>query len=158
MADIAAAADMSRPALYQHFANKEEIFRAMLSRLLESAVDDALHALEADGPLADQLDASLQRWAGDLTETFRATEHGVDLIEAKAAYAKPVVDAANKRLLEGLAVHLDASASGRGRELTELLILSSIGLKYDQPSMPLLRSRLRSLAESVALNAEQTSP
>ena len=98
----------------------------MLSRLLESAVDDALHALEADGPLADQLDASLQRWAGDLTETFRATEHGVDLIEAKAAYAKPVVDAANKRLLEGLAVHLDASASGRGRELTELLIRPEI--------------------------------
>ena len=37
MADIAEGADMSRPALYQHFENKEEIFRATLDRSLGAA-------------------------------------------------------------------------------------------------------------------------
>ena len=45
MADIAEAAGMSRPALYQHFANKEDIFRAMLARILDDAADKAIAAL-----------------------------------------------------------------------------------------------------------------
>lgn len=153
MADIASAAGMSRPALYQHYANKEEIFRAMLESILEQAVTNALAALAGHASLADQLDAFAQRWTGDMTETFRSTEHGADLIEAKAGHAKPVVDAANKRLNDGLTVHLDAVAKGRGRELAELLILSSIGLKYDEPSMPNLRRRLTSLAHAISVSA-----
>jgi len=153
MADIAQAADMSRPALYQHYANKEEIFRSMLEGVLESAVDNALAALTAEATLEAQLDGFLQRWSGDLTEGFRATEHGGDLVEAKAGHAKPVVDAANKRLHDGLAVHLNASAPKRGRELAELLIFSSLGLKADNPPMKTLRQRLTTLARSVALNA-----
>ncbi len=153
MADIASAAGMSRPALYQHYANKEEIFRAMLQSILERAVTDALTALATNTPLADQLDGFAQRWAGDMTESFSATEHGADLVEAKAGHAKPVVDAANKRLHDGLSTHLDAVANGRGGELAELLILSSVGLKYDEPSMSNLRRRLTSLAHAVALSA-----
>lgn len=154
MADIAESAGMSRPALYQHYANKDEIFRAMLASILEAAVDNALAALDGPGPLDKQLDGFLQRWSGDLTESFRATEHGADLVEAKAGHAKPVVDAANKRLHDGLTVHLNQTAPGRGRDLAELLLFSSLGLKYDQPSMKKLRQRLTSLAHSVSLSAK----
>lgn len=153
MADIASAADMSRPALYQHYANKEEIFRATLESILETAVTNALAELESDQSLAERLDGFAQRWAGDMTESFRATEHGADLVEAKAGHARPVVEAANKRLYDGLSTHLDDVANGRGRELAELLILSSTGLKYDEPSMRVLRGRLTALAHAVALAA-----
>ena len=98
MADIAAAAGMSRPALYQHYSNKEEIFRSMMERVLTGAADRAIAALNRPGSFSEQLDGFLQRWFGDLSELFSRTEHGADLIEAQAGHAKPVFDATNTRI------------------------------------------------------------
>lgn len=153
MADIAEAASMSRPALYQHFANKEEILRAMLARILDEAADAALLALAADGPLAVRLDGFVQRWSGDLYEAFRSTEHGDDLVEAKTGHAKPVVDAVNRRVRLALTETLGAVADDPD-PLVDLLLLAPAGLKDDDPSPARLRRRLGVLAASVARTAE----
>jgi AcrR family transcriptional regulator len=152
MADIATAAGMSRPSLYQHYGNKEEIFRAMLGRILEDAADKALLALASEADLADRLDGFLQRWYGDLTERLWATEHGADLVEAKAGYAKPVADTVNRRVRKAVRGHLAARAAADVDvvALVDLLLLSPIGFKYDDPSVARLRRRLRTLATSVA--------
>ena len=149
MADIAEAAAMSRPALYQHFANKEEIFRAMLARVFAEAADGAIAALDGDGDLPQQLEVFLQRWSGDLMERFRATEHGDDLVEAKAGHAKPVVDGVNRRVRRALIERLSTVADDP-TPWVDLLLLAPVGFKYDDPTMAKYRRRLRTLAESVA--------
>lgn len=152
MADIAEAASMSRPALYQHYGNKEEIFRAMLERIFDEAADRAIASLNADTDLATRLDGFLQRWSGDLVESMRTTEHGNDLVEAKAGHAKPVVDAANRRVRKALTARLSEVADDPTPSV-DLLLLSPMGLKYDEPSMAKYRRRLTALAASVARSA-----
>jgi AcrR family transcriptional regulator len=153
MNDIAEAASMSRPALYQHYGNKEEVFHAMLSRLLNDAADQALAALTTEPTLEAQLDGFLQRWFGDLTQQVRRTEHGDELMEAKASYAKPVFDTVNKRVAETVAAHFEAVNPDRAGSLTDLLLLSPLGLKYDSPPMSTLRTRFSELAASLAATA-----
>lgn len=150
MADIAEAAGMSRPALYQHFGNKEEIFRAMLGKILEDAADKAITALRTEADLAGQLDGFLQRWTGDLTEQMRSTEHGGDLVEAKAGYAKPVYEAVNTRVRKALRDHLAGVGVEDPGELVDMLLLAPMGFKYDDPSTAKFRRRLTTLASSVA--------
>lgn len=155
MNDIAEGAQMSRPALYQHFANKEEIFREMLGQVLERAADAAIAAFDEADALADCLDGFLQRWAGDLTDQMRNAEHGADLVEAKAGHAKPVADAANRRVRSALTSRLkERTDADVVPELVDLVLLSPVGLRYDDPSMPLLRRRLSRLAASVAAAAD----
>lgn len=153
MADIAEAAAMSRPALYQHFANKEEILRAMLGRILDEAADAAVRALGGEGSLESRLDGFVQRWSGDLYEAFRTTEHGDDLVEAKTGHAKPVVDAVNRRVRTALAETIGAVTDDPG-PLVDLLLLAPAGLKHDDPTPARLRRRLGALAASVARTAE----
>ncbi|MEZ5245670.1 MAG: TetR family transcriptional regulator [Acidimicrobiales bacterium] len=149
MADIAEAASMSRPALYQHYGNKEEIFRAMLERVFTDAADSAIASLVAEGDLEGRLDGFLQRWSGDLMEKFRSTEHGNDLVEAKAGHAKSVVDDVNRRVRKALEERLGDEVDDPTPWI-DLLLLSPLGFKYDEPTMLRYRRRLAVLAASVA--------
>ncbi|POM24533.1 HTH-type transcriptional regulator MtrR [Actinomadura rubteroloni] len=56
---IAQAAGVSRPALYQHFSGKEDVFRAMGARMLDEVLDAARGAADAPGTLVDRLYAVL---------------------------------------------------------------------------------------------------
>lgn len=155
MADVAEGAGMSRPALYQYYANKDDIFRGVLERVLAEAGDRAIAALDGPGDLADQLDGFLQRWYGDLSEQLSNTQHGADLVEAKTGHAKPVADAANERirraLLGRIAGELDAPRTRADVvDLVDLLLLSPVGFKYDAPNLSKLRRRLTALARTVA--------
>jgi len=153
MADIASGADMSRPALYQHFANKEEIYAAVLERLLTTAADAAVAELHnTDLELA--LDGFLQRWTGDLTERFRSTQHGADLVEAKQGHAQAVIATVRAQVRAAVEARLATDAQPEAvATLTELLLLSPAGLKADDPPLDVLRTRLSGLADAVAATA-----
>ena len=155
MADVAEGAGMSRPALYQYYANKDDIFRAMLERILNTAADRAIAELDRPGAFADQLDGFLQRWYGDLGEQFHDSQHGADLVEAKAGHAKPVADAANARVRRALVDRISgALGAPRTRadvvDTVDLIMLSPAGFKYDSPTVPKLRRRLSALARTIA--------
>ncbi len=154
MADIAGAAKMSRPALYQYFDDKEHILVDLLVGILGDAADAAVAELEGPGELAEQLNAFLQRWFGDLTEQLRSTAHGADLIEIKTGRAKPTVDAITARVRRAANRRLhDAGAAN----LTDLLMLAPGGLKQDAPTTSTYRKRLAALADSLAASADQLS-
>jgi AcrR family transcriptional regulator len=171
MADIAAAAEMSRPALYLHFSNKEEIFRATLETLLRRAFEKRLEALDptlmdapagpkVEGVIASQLSEFLQRYHGDLMEGFTKTTYGDDFLVAKLSHAGDIVEAAAKRARTGLTRYFaeladqnafDPKLAGQpATRWIELLLLSPYGLKQDQPSVAQYRRRLEALAISVA--------
>ncbi len=152
MANIADAAGVSRPALYQYFQNKGDIFASAFEALMNQCVDRSLESLQAPGTLADQLDGFLQRFDGDLWEQMAASPHSQELLDAKYEHAAHVGIGPMQRLHKGLSTHLRTTGapSARRAEWAEMLELSPKGFKIDQPSVAVYRRRLTALARSVA--------
>lgn len=152
MAKIAAAAGMSRPALYQYFRDRSDLFASAFRLLLEESTDAALSALVVPGELAAQLDGFLQRLSGDAYEALASAPCGEELMDAKHEFAAEAATAALHRAHDGLRTHLrdHASSSDVLDRAFELLTLAPAGLKQDHPSPPIYRSRLHFLAQTAA--------
>jgi AcrR family transcriptional regulator len=152
MAHIADAAAVSRPALYQYFTDRADLFAAAFRLLLEEAADAALDALAAPAPLADQLDGYLQRLSGDGYATLAATEFGDELLEARHQFAADAANNAMKRAHGGLRARLASTPADRPTRtgVFELLTLSTAGLKQDHPTPAAYRRRLTFLAQVTA--------
>jgi AcrR family transcriptional regulator len=162
MANIADAAGMSRPALYQYFRNKGDILASAFTSLIDLAVDAALAALAEPGSTADRLDRCMQRFDGDLWERMSASPHSDELLRAKYEHAADAGVSGLERLHEGLLAFVARiGAGGRGRvamsrraEWVELLELAPRGFKLDRPSPAVFRQRLTALARSVAADID----
>lgn len=157
MAHVAEAAGMSRPALYQYFTNRSDLFAAAYVLLLEEAADAALVALALPVPLAAQLDGFLQRISGDGYASLAATKYGDELLEARHKFAAEAAKAVVKRAHRGLRDHLGATTSDQQSQdrTFEILTLSTVGLKQDQPAPAVYRRRLTFLAGAVAQALQQ---
>ena len=156
MANIASAAGMSRPALYQYFKNKEDIFSSAFVALIDEHVARARAALDAPGTVAEQLDQFLQRFDGDLWEYLAASPYADEILSAKSEYVASAVGDVMAKLHAGLAAYLRRVSPGnrradrqRRQAWVDLLELSPKGLKFDEPSVEEFRRRLTTLASSV---------
>lgn len=161
MADIASASGMSRPALYQYFRNKRDIFASAFVAIFEDHVDRALQALQSDGTTAQRLEALLQRFEGDLWELMAASEHSEEIMSAKTADTQEEIQRVIARLRRGVEAFLVEAHPGRGREAkdrraewAEVLEFSPKGFKYDTPSVADFRRRLTALARGVAADID----
>lgn len=166
MAKIAAAAGVSRPALYQYFADKHDIFASAFASVFEERVDAALVALEAGGPdVFTSLDGVLQRYEGDLWELTAASPHNEELMAAKSEAVAEAVGLEIDRLwraMESWLVdrHPGRSAAARERRAGWLDVLrwSPGGMRADQPSVAEYRRRLTALARGVAADICASAP
>ncbi|MEM9564403.1 MAG: helix-turn-helix domain-containing protein [Actinomycetota bacterium] len=165
MANIAAAADVSRPALYQYFRDKDHIFASAFVALFAEHVDRALDALVSSERTADGLDGLLQRFDGDLWERMAASPHIDELIGRKEATLAAAVGEEVDRLWVGLAAHLRRRVPGRSRAVVdqrdawiELLRMAPQGFRVDEPSVDVYRGRLNALARSVAADIDAAGP
>lgn len=171
MANIARAAGMSRPALYQYFKNKNDIFMSSFVGLLDDHVDAALGALTKAGisgsaaELSGCLDGFLQRFDGDLWERMAASPHSEALLSAKQAKFGAILPEVFARLWSGLDDYLlvlvpgsDARAVAMRVGWAEILRLSPKGFKTDQPSVEVFRSRLSTLARTTAADITAFDP
>ena len=161
MANIADAAGMSRPALYQYFRNKSDIYASAFVALFNDHVDRALQALDDHGTNAHRLDGFLQRFEGDLWEQMAASEHSEEIMGAKSADTAEEIHQVVKRLRSGLATFLTRAAPGGGQAATtrreewaEVLELSPKGFKFDTPTVSVYRRRLTTLARGVAADID----
>ncbi len=161
MANISAAAGMSRPALYQYFRNKGDIFASAFVALFNDHVDRALQALDDDGTNAQRLNGFLQRFEGDLWEQMAASEHSEEIMNAKTADTTEEIRHVVARLRNGLAAFLAKAYPGRSKaararraEWAEVLELSPKGFKIDSPSVADYRRRLTALARGVAADID----
>ncbi|MAI81014.1 MAG: hypothetical protein CL917_18890 [Deltaproteobacteria bacterium] len=158
MAHIAEQAGMSRPALYQYFQNKGDIFACAFTALVEQAADRALAALNEPGTVAEQLDGFLQNFDGAFWERTAASPYGEELLNAKSEYAPKAVGIAMQRIRRGLEKYLreagpgQTSAAKRARRngWIDILEFAPRGFKLDRPPIPAYRLRLKALAESLA--------
>ncbi|MGA1748149.1 MAG: TetR/AcrR family transcriptional regulator [Ilumatobacteraceae bacterium] len=161
MADIADAAGMSRPALYQYFRNKRDIFASAFVALFDDHVDRALQALNGDGTTERRLEGFLQRFEGDLWELMAASEHSEEIMSARTADTTEEIQRVIARLRSGVATFLAAAHPGRSQAAkdrragwAEILEFSPKGFKLDAPSVAVYRRRLTALARGVAADID----
>lgn len=98
MEDIARAAGMSRPALYQHFRNKEDIARRMVEIYFDSATRDVAAALAGEGPVDDVLARAFAAKTGPMMRQMLESPHGTELLDLKDSHAGDVVADGTRRL------------------------------------------------------------
>ena len=162
MSHIARHAGMSRPALYQYFQNKGDIFACAFAALVEQQADRALEALEELGTVSEQLDGFLQNFDGAFWERTAASPYGEELLSATSEYAPKAVGIEMKRIRRGLEKYLrrvvtgQRSAADRARRngWIDMLEFAPRGFKLDRPTLNAYRLRLTALAESVASDIE----
>jgi AcrR family transcriptional regulator len=78
---VAREAGISRAAVYLHFANKEDLFRALVDDLHARALADATAAARGDAPLAERLTAAMVAKTSRFYDLLRASEHADEFLD-----------------------------------------------------------------------------
>jgi TetR/AcrR family transcriptional regulator, regulator of autoinduction and epiphytic fitness len=136
MEEVARAAQLSRQALYLHFATKEELFAAAVRHFLVTGLEAATQPLrDASLTLESQLLAALDAWLGRFVGLGSGDVE--DLHEAGRALVGPLIAEYDEQFLERLTRALRGSglpaaykaASISARQLAETLQATGRGLK-----------------------------
>jgi AcrR family transcriptional regulator len=100
MEDIAKETGVSRPSLYSHFKNKDEVFRCLSKQLHENALYESKRILEADPektPLEERLEGALASKLGDVTTFGGESPHGNEICDEANRLCGDIVLEASSR-------------------------------------------------------------
>lgn len=158
MGDIAEAAEMSRPALYLVYSNKEEIFRAVVSAYCEECVSGGREQIEEASGLEAQLEAVLRVWVIEPYEMVARSPEAEELYESTHSFTadlrERILSEMEAQLVDVMreAPVLDA-AYLKGRQLTvkemaQLMAWSSHGMKRLAGSVGELKKLLATMVRA----------
>jgi len=99
MDDIARAAEISRPALYLHFRNKTDIYRALASQFLSETLRNSRLAADGAGSLAEVLGGMLGCVMGLINE-IEGSPHGADILDMKNSLAGDIIAQGRGRMVQ----------------------------------------------------------
>ncbi|MBE1284900.1 MAG: TetR family transcriptional regulator [Rhodobacteraceae bacterium] len=153
MDDIARGANMSRPALYLHYKNKDAIFRALVEGYYVQAVQAIETALGGDGPVQDRLTRAFAAQGGPAMEAMMNSPHGLELIDTGLHVAGEIVEDGEALLRRTYADWLSREAEAGAVTLPELadsiayaMCTAHKGVKMTSKSFPDYTERLRVMA------------
>ncbi len=157
MEDIAAAAGVSRAALYLQFRNKEAIFRGLSEQLHGQALAGARAALNGDGELRERLRAGLEARSLRFVEIAYGSPHGAELLDENSRLCGDLVADTAKQFLALLTkVFRRAAADGAvdlaaaglsAADAAELLAAAAAGLKGQGITVETFRRRVTQLVD-----------
>lgn len=130
MADIAAAAGVSRPSLYLVFPNKAAVFRALAERLMGDAMTAAEAAWPADTALAPGLAAALLARDLPIQRLLAATPHAAEILAEAETLAADLHQASVARFTALAAARLAAAGDAAATETARLVTHAANGLKH----------------------------
>ena len=142
MEDIARAANMSRAALYQHYRNKEDIFRSLAHYYFDRAAADVAQVLAQDLPPDQALTAAFAAQNGEIVEALLTSPHGAEFMDTKTHNSADIATAGEARLCALYAVWLERGAKsgritltglGSPAELAQTMLAALHGLKSGSP-------------------------
>jgi AcrR family transcriptional regulator len=100
MEDIAREADISRAAVYLHFKNKEEIFRALARQLHEQALAAAADAAQAPGPIETRLRRILEAKVASMFDVVHGSPHAAELLDENNRICGDISAESTRRYLQ----------------------------------------------------------
>ena len=112
MDDLAGAAGISRAAVYLHFKNKEDVFRALSEELQNAHLERAEEIAGEQAPIADRLRRVLREKLGVFTEIVAGSPHGAELLDENSRVCGDISLAAHRRfvrLIAGMVAEADAT-------------------------------------------------
>lgn len=161
MDDIARAAGMSRPALYLHYRNKEDIFRTLAQTYYDQAVQSVSTALAVSGPVSEVLATAICSQGGDLMEAMLSSPHGLELLDSSKTMASDIADTGEARLSEVYAIWLDQQAQagrvrldGSAQEVAATITSSLKGLKSSATDFQTYSGHVRRIAVMIGKGLE----
>lgn len=153
MDDIARGAGMSRPALYLHFRNKEDIFRSLAQYYYDEAAATVQDALDGAGPVGEVLARAFDVQGGPLIEAMLTSPHGLELLDVSTTAASDIAEAGEQRLKQVYAGWLQREAdAGRihlpaaPETVADAMTAALKGVKAAGTTYPVYKSRVSTLA------------
>lgn len=113
MDDIAQAVGLSRPALYIHFRNKQDIFRGLMLAMMEDTRLKVSVCLRQDLPLGDALALALHEGIILPHQQILETAHGAELFDTSHELAADLFLAWMKAVEAEIALALNRAAETR---------------------------------------------
>lgn len=152
MDEVARAAQVSRQALYLHFANKEELFRAAVQQVLDDALSAAIRIFAEGTAIEARLVRAFDAWFGWYLD--RVMPQPTDLVEVGKTLVGELASDYEARFAEALTRAIRSSellalykpAGLNAQRLATTLLATARGLKQSS------RSRLE-FVEGISLAA-----
>lgn len=162
MDDIAQAVDMSRPALYLLFRNKNDIFRAVADHMFELSLDQMGRQLKQPGTLGEKLNGAIDGVMIDMMCQISDSPHGEELLDLKSSIAADLVSGWHNATMAIFRDAIAADARQRGVDLaargltsaglSEMLLDGLEGMKRRTPDVAAQRQAARQLVRVVELS------
>ncbi|SBT37106.1 TetR/AcrR family transcriptional regulator [Micromonospora auratinigra] len=144
MDDIAAAAGMSRPAVYQYVRNKDDAYRRLAERIFADSLAAARRAATTPGTeLAQRLHDVLAAKLELTLKLHRESRHAAELLDSSTKLTGDLADAYTRELTDLVAGALVDAAGSHARAVADVLVALTRGLEADLTDPDLPRRRLR---------------
>lgn len=145
MHDLADQAGISRPALYQYFRSKEDVFRSLVQRLLAGALSASERAAESDGRPEDRLAGILLAKLALVMQVWRdSPAHAAELLSVDTRGSAEVLGRYEESMRDLLIRTLHESYPATdAREAAEMLLAFTRGLEAGVSDPAALPDRLR---------------
>jgi AcrR family transcriptional regulator len=147
MADIAAAAGVSRPLLYTVFPGKAAVFRALAETLMTDAIAAAEAAWPADAPVAQGLAAAILAKDLGIHRLLAATPHATEILAEAETLAGDLHRDVAARFMVLASQRLGDTA------LARLVVNAADGLKHARLEEAIYVADVTRLAALVAAGA-----
>ena len=171
MDDIARAAHMSRPALYQTFKNKTEIFRALAAEMVDDAAKNARQGFERKGSFRQRLWYAIEMSILEMHRFIDQTAHGNELVGISDEIAGDISERWVETLIDVIAGGIRTAAeegeislerfSGDAAAIARVFVLAIEGLKPDagcgKPIEPHVRIIVDFFADALEVSERQAS-
>lgn len=159
MQDLADAAGISRAALYLHFRNKEDIFRACSSMIHEDMAGMTRAAFEGRGSFEQRLAAGIKTYTLGFLQALDSGGHAKELFDAHAELAADISAKSVDELKDQLRRLIEQAAKDKeiklppglkAAALADLVQVATAGIKYAGGPLDQAQARLEALAKMVA--------
>lgn len=155
MGDLAAAAGMSRPALYLVFCNKEEVFEAVLRTFTARTLEEVRQGLGARPTPLEKLRFAFDLWAVRPFGFFEASPELREPLHGSLAFAREAIDqaiAAFEAELVGILAPMSVSTPAKAlppEQIARVLTRAVHGFKESAKNADELRAMIDGLLEMV---------
>ncbi|MEM8539429.1 MAG: TetR/AcrR family transcriptional regulator [Pseudomonadota bacterium] len=168
MDDIAQQAGVSRPALYQLFKNKTDIFRALSHDLMENAIKQAKSAFDQKGTPRELLFSAIDSSIMEMHRFCDQSVHGAELVGINQEIARDIehdwkigmiaviADGIDNMIADGTADNSKLQAKNLDSEAVARVLMHSMeGMRETYLSGQPIEDYVEQLVDFIALSLEK---